>query len=54
MTTSSIQPSRKWAGTSILFSGGGTSLAHQANRAFTHGYALEHIIILIHPLPSYQ
>jgi hypothetical protein len=52
--TSSIHPSNKWVGISMLFSGGGTNPTHWANRAFKHGYgALEHIVIPIHPLPSY-
>jgi hypothetical protein len=38
--------SNKWVGISMLFSGGRTNPTHWANRAFTHGYALEHIVTL--------
>jgi hypothetical protein len=54
MATSFVRPFGIWTGTSMLFSGGGTSPPHWANNAFTHGCAFEHTIILACPLPSYQ
>jgi hypothetical protein len=53
MAMSFVCPLGKWAGTSMSFNGGETSPPHQANKAFTHGYALEHIVIPIQLLPSY-
>jgi len=53
MAMSFVCPLGKWASTSMSFNGGETSPPHQANKAFTHGYALEHIVIPIQLLPSY-
>jgi hypothetical protein len=48
MATSFVRPSKKWANTSMSFSGGRTSLPNQAKNGFAHGYALEHTTTLIH------
>jgi len=40
-------------GTSMSSNDGGTNLPHEANKVFNYGYAFEHIVTLIHPLPSY-
>jgi hypothetical protein len=52
MAMSFVHPSRKWANISIFIGGGRISPPHQANK-FTHGCALEHIVIPFYPLPSY-
>jgi hypothetical protein len=54
MATSSVHPFGIWADTSMSFSGVGTSPPHQTNSAFTYGYAFEHTVTLVRPLPSYQ
>jgi len=54
MATSSVHPFGIWADISMSFSGVGTSPPHQANSAFTHGCAFEHIVTLVRPLASYQ
>jgi len=54
MAMSFFHPSEIWASTSMSFSDGGTSSSHQANKAFTHGCALEHIVIPTRPLPSHR
>jgi len=54
MAMSFVHPSEIWASTSMSFSDGGTSSSHQANKAFTHGCAFEHIVTPIRPLPSHQ
>jgi len=53
MAMSSVHPSKIWAGTSMSFSGGGTSPPHWANKAFTPRCAIEHIATPTHPSPSY-
>jgi hypothetical protein len=53
MATSYVCPFGIWAGTSMLFSGGGTSPPHWANNAFTCGCAFERTLILAWPLPPY-
>jgi len=54
MGTFSIHPSGIRVGTSMSFSGGGTSPPLRGNKVFTCGCAFEHITIPIHPLSSYQ
>jgi hypothetical protein len=53
MVTSFVHPSKIWVGTSMSFSGGGTSPPYWANMAFPRGCAFEHIGTPAHPLPSY-
>jgi len=54
MATFSVHPFGIWVGTSMSFSGGGTSPPLQGNKAFNRGCDFEHITIPIRPLPSYQ
>jgi hypothetical protein len=54
MAMSFIHPFEIWASISMSFSDGGTSSSHQANKAFTHGCALEHIVTPTRSLPSHR
>ncbi len=54
MATSSVCPFEIWTSIFMSFSGGGTSPPHWTNSVFTCGCALEHITILVCPLPSHR
>jgi hypothetical protein len=53
MATFFVHPFGIWVGTSMSFSGGGTSPPHWANNAFTHGCAPEHTTTPTYPLSSH-
>jgi hypothetical protein len=52
MAMFSIHPSKKWVNTSMLFTSGGTSSPHWANKALTRGCALEYVENTLHSLKN--